>query len=525
MCALAALPEALPGALRRRIMAKKKKLASQAPVHMTRGQISRREREKQRIRNLYTAAFAVGTLVVLVLGWAVMNTFVLRPNAQVAKVGDVTINRAEYNKARRYNLYQQIQNAAIMQSLGAQGAALQPGESNLADLQRALQNVETESTLDADTVNQLIDGEVLRQASASEFGINPSKDELREFAYKDFMPTPTPLPTPTEIPVTPSATITGTTATVTPAGSPTATPSPTRGSPTLTPTVTATLPPVAGAQETAVSLYNRYSAALDGSPNPQPASSYCIYGCPDISEDDFLKIAFEPRYRKDQVTDKLTASISLTEATQIRVQHILTTSQELANKVIAELDKGADFTKLANEQSSEQIDNIKAGREPNGGVIEWFPQEGSNLVQEFVDCAFKIEVGKYGQPCQTSFGWHVIKVLEKDESRPRDQTQIDALKTKKYDDWFNKVKGEYQSSGRLTSVLPPAVTLPTQPAIVDPTSPPVQQPTTQGTPPNPDAPTLPGSPTVATTPGSIDTAPTSATTPGTGTTPTAIPNQ
>jgi parvulin-like peptidyl-prolyl isomerase len=503
-------------------MSKKKKLVSQAPVPLTRGQLSRRAREQQRIRNLYTAGIAAAVLVTLILGFAVINTFVLRPNAQVAKVGDTTITRSDYNKFRRYNLYQQIQNAAILQDIGAQQGASAPGQGNLLDLQRAMANVENEATLDADTVNQMIDNEVLRQGASRDFSLNPSKEQLKEFAYKDFLPSPTPPVTPTSVPGTPGTETATVAVTPTATGTqPTSTPTrtPTAGSPTLTPTASATLPPVAGGQETAVALYNRYSAALDGDPEPNPNSSYCIYGCPDISQDDFLKIAFEQRYLQQQVTDKLAATEVLTEVAQLRVQHILTDTQVGAQSIITQVNSGIDFTKLANEQSKEQLDRIAQGQQPNGGIIEWFPEKGSNLVEPFVKCSFATEVGKVSAPCQTEFGWHVIKVLEKDPSRPRDQTQIDTLRSQVYTTWFDKLKQEYQSANRIQSSVPPRAVVPTQPAIVEPTSPPVQ-PQTPATTPGASGTITGTNPLTDTAPTVSPPTQTAPTTPGRNTTPT-----
>src|SRR5829696_5206163 len=141
-------------------MAKKKRLESKAPV-LTRGQLSRAAREKQRIRNLYTAAVAVGTIVVLILAYAVIDNYVLRPNAEVAKVGNVTITRDTYNKVRRYNLYNTLLNTAYYQSLTGQTSLGSTG--TVEELQAQLQGVNGSSTLDADTVNALVDAEVLRQ--------------------------------------------------------------------------------------------------------------------------------------------------------------------------------------------------------------------------------------------------------------------------------------------------------------------------------------------------------------------------
>jgi len=98
-------------------MAKKKKLESKAPVPLTRGQLSRAQREQQRIRNLYTIGIGLGVLVVLLLGFAVISTFIIQPNAEVANVNGTKINRTAYNKLRSWNIYQQIQQAAIQQQL------------------------------------------------------------------------------------------------------------------------------------------------------------------------------------------------------------------------------------------------------------------------------------------------------------------------------------------------------------------------------------------------------------------------
>ena len=83
-------------------MAKKKKLESKAPVPLTRGQLSRAQREQQRIRNLYTIGIGLGVMVVLLLGFAVISTFIIQPNAEVASVNGAKINRAAYNKLARF---------------------------------------------------------------------------------------------------------------------------------------------------------------------------------------------------------------------------------------------------------------------------------------------------------------------------------------------------------------------------------------------------------------------------------------
>ncbi|HKP52438.1 MAG TPA: peptidylprolyl isomerase [Chloroflexia bacterium] len=481
-------------------MAKKKKLQSTAPV-MTRGQLSRAAREKRRIRNLYTAAIAVGTIVVLVIGYAVINTFILRPNAEVAKVGDVTITRDTYNKIRRYNLYTSINNTAFFQEQTGQ-TTIGTGTGTVEELMTQLRNANNDPILDADTINQLVDNEVLRQQSASEFAINPSRDELKAAQIKDFIPQPTPpttSPTP-EPPSTPSPDVTSTATSTSSVTPPTSTPTstPTAGSPTNTSTPTATLPPVPGGQQTAEAYYPRFVKALDMGTSPSQTEPICRYGCPDISEDDLLKLIVDPKVRREQVIEKLAATQVMTEVAQIRAQQIVTDTKAAAENIKARLDKGEDFTKVANEQSKEQIDRINTGLPSTGGETGWFPKEGSETVADKDFAAKALELtekpGEISQPFQVGEKWYIVKVLERDEKRPREQSQIDSLKQTAYDDWFKKTKDAYTTSNRIKTGLPVLPSIPTVPAIPEPTTAPIQQ-----TPQGPQGPPGPPTPITGTT--------------------------
>jgi parvulin-like peptidyl-prolyl isomerase len=474
-------------------MAKKKKLESKAPVPLTRGQLSRAEREKRQIRNLYTAGVAIGTLMLLLVGFAIISTYIIRPNAQVASVGGQAINRATYNKMRRWNIFQNIQTAAFQQQFGGTGTSIQGTE----DLQRQLRGVDDEP-LDATTVQQLINDAVLRIKSAEDYNVNPTRNELRDAALKDFEPQPTPPPAPTTD-ATATAVVTGTaTTTITP----TATSSPTPGSPTATGTATPTFAPVPGARQTAEATYSNYMQALDGSTAPDTNSTFCQLGCPDISEDDYLGLIVEPRVRREKVIESLAASRIVTDVEQINVQHILTTTREGALQIKAQLEQGADFTELANTQSKEQLDNIAQGNLPNGGNLGWFPREGSNLVKEFVEGAWPVPEGGISDPVFTSFGYHIIKVLDR-EVRPLEQATIDNLKNRYYTDWFNQAYDELRPT--IQTNIPAATPIPTEAPLVEPTPPPAQTPAPQ-TPAGGQTPTTTtDTPGPETTPGAANT--------------------
>jgi parvulin-like peptidyl-prolyl isomerase len=432
-------------------MAKKKRLQPTAPP-MTRGQLSRAARERQQVRNLYTAVFAVVVLSALIVGYSVFSAFVLKPNEEVARVNGETITRGTYARMRRWDLYQQNQSSQV---LGSQSGST-------VDLTTQLKAVDTEA-LDSTTLNQLIDNTVLRQKAQSDQQITATKDDLKAQAVKDFLPQPTAPPTPSTG-TTPGPAITGT-ATITP----TVTRTPTAGPPTQTPTVTPTLPPVPGGQATAEAIYSNFTKEIGNGPDPKAGSNICISGCPSLSEDDYLNLIVEPRVLQDKVTEKLVGK-PVTNTEEIHAQHILTDTEAGALKIIDMLNKGADFTQTANTQSKEQLDNVKNGGKATGGDLGWFAKTGSNYDQTFVDGAFQVATGKYSTtPVHTSFGYHIIKVLERDPHHPLTDTEISTAKTKAYQDWFTKVKG----ASSITSKLPVPTPLPTQPPAQEPTQPPV----------------------------------------------------
>jgi peptidyl-prolyl cis-trans isomerase C len=96
--------------------------------------------------------------------------------------------------------------------------------------------------------------------------------------------------------------------------------------------------------------------------------------------------------------------------TQYKASHILVKTKEEAEKIIAELKKGAKFEKLAAEHSLD-------GSKNNGGDLGWFSP--SNLVKPFADAVAQLKKGETTQvPVQTEFGWHVIRLEDTRETTP-----------------------------------------------------------------------------------------------------------
>ena len=103
--------------------------------------------------------------------------------------------------------------------------------------------------------------------------------------------------------------------------------------------------------------------------------------------------------------DKLVADMPKDEM-EVKARHILVKDESAAKKIIEDLKKGADFLKIAREQS---IDKASA---QEGGDVGYFRK--GDMVKEFADAAFALVPGKFvDAPVKTQFGWHVIKVDDK----------------------------------------------------------------------------------------------------------------
>ncbi|MDF2936017.1 MAG: hypothetical protein K0Q90_1390 [Paenibacillaceae bacterium] len=120
---------------------------------------------------------------------------------------------------------------------------------------------------------------------------------------------------------------------------------------------------------------------------------------------------------------------------QLMISHILVEKQEDADKILADLKAGADFATVAKEKSSD------TGSKDSGGSLGSFIARGQGLDQAFEDAAFKLNKGEMSGVVQSSFGFHIIKVMDK-----KDEVKADFDKQKE-DVKKNMVGEEVQTKG------------------------------------------------------------------------------
>ena len=100
---------------------------------------------------------------------------------------------------------------------------------------------------------------------------------------------------------------------------------------------------------------------------------------------------------------------------QACASHVLVDSPQKAADLEARLAKGEDFAAVAKAESKD------SGSAQKGGEVGCFFRT-SQLVPEFLKAAFSQPVGQVGQPVQTQFGYHIIKVTSR-QVAPFDQAR------------------------------------------------------------------------------------------------------
>ena len=127
---------------------------------------------------------------------------------------------------------------------------------------------------------------------------------------------------------------------------------------------------------------------------------------------------------------------------EVNAQHIVVEEEETAIEVKQFLDEGGDFNELAKEHSTDP------SVEENEGELDFF---GTGMMDPaFEEVAFNLEENTISEPVQSSFGWHIIKVLETREADVdlesfedmRDQIERDLKLSQADDDQFPEILAE-----------------------------------------------------------------------------------
>jgi len=148
------------------------------------------------------------------------------------------------------------------------------------------------------------------------------------------------------------------------------------------------------------------------------------YGLVDVNQirqtiqipDDQLKIQYQQNIQQYQVPNRVHVEhilLMTTNKTDAEVEEI----KKRAEDILAQLKKGTKFEDLAKKYSEDP------GSKDKGGDIGWIGQ--GQTVPEFEKTAFTLAPGQLSDLVRTQYGFHIIKVLEKEtaHTKPFDEVK------------------------------------------------------------------------------------------------------
>ncbi|MEM9144573.1 MAG: peptidylprolyl isomerase [Pseudomonadota bacterium] len=136
-------------------------------------------------------------------------------------------------------------------------------------------------------------------------------------------------------------------------------------------------------------------------------------------------------YMRDRVSAKITEEAvqaayearfeNAEPVEEIRASHILVDGEAKAIALRETIVGGTEFADVARENGTD-------GTASRGGDLGWFVK--TDMVPEFAEAAFALEIGTVSEPVQTPFGWHLIVVAERRERPipPLEEVQEDLIR-------------------------------------------------------------------------------------------------
>jgi parvulin-like peptidyl-prolyl isomerase len=395
---------------------------------VTKKHLARLERERLQTRTILIISSVVIALVVLLIGWGVVDTYIVTPRQAIVSVDGTESNTrqfqalASFTSAQLVDQYAQYYN--FMQMFGGDTTNQSSFIQTLSQISYQLQP----EYLGQNTIDSLIEYIIVRKETANR-GITVTEEEISK-ALEEFLgyyPGGTPTPQPTEeikptstlsplqmtlVPVTPTLVLTETPVDLTTEVPPSATPT---TAPDSNPTATNEVLPTP--TEYTSNLYN------------QNMSSYLNYTS--MSEAD-LHWIFESQLLRMKLVEAITADLPK-ETDQVWARQIIVADEETAKQVVDRLNAGEDFAALA--VSYRQTRTLSCWRQ--FGLI------GVGTLDLVEKVVFNLQIGQISDPIQTTTGWYIMQLLGH-EVRPVPDTDYQRLVQLTYQDWLTGARAAAQ---------------------------------------------------------------------------------
>ena len=473
-------------------MAKKRRRRRQeeAPQVENRRQVRLRARERERnLRLTVIVGGVVGVSLLLVL-YGVVNELVFKPSSVLAQVEDRTIVTRDFWQQARLR-----QSELENQRLRLQVFSQQFGDSSLFASQIASINATLASplTLGTQVLNEMIEGTVLA-IKAPEVGVAVSDAEVEE-TLRDEVALGEGALTEPQATATADAAIeaTATAETFTPTPLPSPSPAPEEGGdsgaeaaaspPEGDPEGPDTDPTTPEAPTILTDeLYQEGLRALEENLRENAGMSLDSY-----------REVIRARLLRTKMSETISQDLVSTTEEQVRARHILISVDPEPEEAAGETpavetpapapENGADATETTegtaavaedsppapeiwnpDSNGDGRVDDAEAlafaqilhqrildgedfadlalrfsndpGSGSQGGDLGWAGR--GRYVPEFDEAAFSLEVGELSAPIKTTFGYHIIEVLERDDERPKEEASLQQAYAEAFQTWLQE---------------------------------------------------------------------------------------
>jgi parvulin-like peptidyl-prolyl isomerase len=117
-----------------------------------------------------------------------------------------------------------------------------------------------------------------------------------------------------------------------------------------------------------------------------------------------------------------------TTAEHVHAHHILVDNPTEAERILAQLQAGADFAALAASYSQD------SSTRESGGDLGFFPR-GILVAPEVEDAAFALQPGQFSGVVTSPLGYHIVQVVERDPARSLSPENLRLLQDRAVQAW------------------------------------------------------------------------------------------
>ena len=134
------------------------------------------------------------------------------------------------------------------------------------------------------------------------------------------------------------------------------------------------------------------------------------------------------------MTQRVVESVPAT-AEHVHARHILLDTSQEAERILAQLQAGADFAALARTYSQD------TSTRESGGDLGFFPR-GILVAPEVEEAAFALQPGQFGGVVTSLLGYHIVQVVERDPARPVGPENLRFLQDQAVQEWIEGLWGQ-----------------------------------------------------------------------------------